>query len=200
MSDNESSQEQALPRGDSFKLDLFYWLQALVFALVPLILVFTMLGRVSNVIGTSMLPTLNDGDLLLVQSLGYTPKQGDVIVLNKYTATFLGDEAIVKRVIATGGQAVAIDYAAQTVTVDGVALDEPYILEAMQDVGLYNSYMATYSLTVPEGSLFVMGDNRNGSTDSRDTRLGTIDQRYVLGRAWIVLFPFSDFGLLTRSV
>ncbi|MEG0765385.1 MAG: signal peptidase I [Pseudoflavonifractor sp.] len=187
--DAQTPQEE-LTGTAAFKVDLYFWLQALVMALVSLILVFTLIGRVVGVEGYSMEPTLHDEDMLLLQSLGYTPKQGDVVVLRKPFAGITGP--IVKRVIATGGQSVEIDYAAGTVTVDGVTLAEPYINEPMEEPGFQHQS----SVLVPEGSIFVMGDNRNHSSDSRDLRLGLVDQRYVLGRAVMILLPFRDFGVI----
>ncbi len=188
--DNEQNKEQQLSKEDSFKLDLYYWLQALVFALVSLILIFTFLGRVIGVDGNSMYPTLHHRDMLLLQSAGYTPKQGDIVVLTKEFATVT--QPIVKRVIATGGQTVSIDYDAGTVSVDGVALDEPYINEQMRYPD--SQWETITDMTVPEGSIFVMGDNRNHSSDSRDERLGTIDERYVLGKVLFTLLPGRLFG------
>ena len=118
----EKTQEQELEGKDALKVDLYFWLQALVMVLVALILIFTFVGRIIGVVGSSMYPTLHDGDLLLLQSIGYTPKQGDVVVLTKEFDTSEGP--IVKRVIATGGQHVVIDYDAGTVTVDGEVLDD----------------------------------------------------------------------------
>ena len=186
--DNEQKKEP-ISKEDSFKLDLYYWLQALVSALVSLILIFTFLGRVIGVDGNSMYPTLHHRDMLLLQSVGYTPRQGDIVVLTKEFATVT--QPIVKRVIATGGQTVSIDYNAGTVRVDGTALEEPYINERMRYPD--SQWETITDVTVPEGSIFVMGDNRNHSSDSRDERLGTIDQRYVLGR---VLFTILPGGLL----
>lgn len=183
--ENQEPQEEK----PSFKLDLYFWTQALVMALVTLILVFTLVGRVIGVVGNSMVPTLHWNDLLLLQSIGYTPKQGDVVVLRKESFML---EPIVKRVIATGGQHVQVDYNAGTVTVDGVVLSEPYINEAM--FLPTDPEMTISDVVVPEGSIFVMGDNRNHSSDSRHQRLGTVDERYVLGRVLCVIFPFSSFG------
>ncbi len=183
-------EEEKLTKDQSFKLDLYFWLQALVMALVSLILIFTFMGRVIGVDGESMMSTLHHKDMLLLQSIGYTPSQGDVVVLRKEFGPVT--QPIVKRVIATGGQTVDIDYDTGTVSVDGQALDEPYLNEVMQ---YPNSQWETIThVTVPEGSIFVMGDNRNHSSDSRDERLGVIDQRYVLGRAIWVLLPFQNFG------
>lgn len=190
---NEKTQEKELEGKDALKVDLYFWLQALVMVLVALILIFTFVGRIIGVVGSSMYPTLHDGDMLLLQSIGYTPKQGDVVVLTKeFDAS---DGPIVKRVIATGGQHVEIDYDAGTVAVDGVVLDEPYINEFMQQP----AYENLTSVDVPEGSIFVMGDNRNHSSDSRDVTLGTVDQRYVLGRALWVLLPFQNFGAIVHG-
>lgn len=190
--ENLPQNEEELTRSQSFSLDLYFWLQALVMALVGLILLFTFVGRVIGVQGESMLSTLHDGDMLLLQSAGYTPEQGDVVVLTKEFATVT--QPIVKRVIATGGQTVDIDYDAGTVSVDGQVLDEPYINEPMRYPD--SPWETITSVTVPEGHIFVMGDNRNHSSDSRDERLGVIDQRYVLGRAMCVIFPIANFGAI----
>ncbi len=190
---NEKTQEKELEGKDALKVDLYFWLQALVMVLVALILIFTFVGRIIGVVGSSMYPTLHDGDLLLLQSIGYTPKQGDVVVLTKEFDA--ADGPIVKRVIATGGQHVVIDYDAGTVTVDGEVLEEPYINEFMVDPGMDS----IHDVVVPEGSIFVMGDNRNHSSDSRNVTLGTVDERYVLGRALWVLLPFQNFGAIAHG-
>lgn len=170
------------------KKELYFWLGTAVAVLAALILVFTFIGRIIVVDGISMLPTLEHGDLLLLQSIGYTPEQGDIVVLTKEFED--ADGPIVKRVIATGGQHVEIDYAAGTVTVDGEVLDEPYINGAMEEPW----YESLTSVDVPEGSIFVLGDNRNSSSDSRNVTLGAVDERYVLGKAVWVVFPFRNFG------
>ena len=182
--------EEELTGRESFKLDLFFWLKAFVAVLCALVLVFSFLGRVIVVDGSSMVPTLHHGDLLLLQGIGYTPEQGDIVVLTKEFQNV--DTPIVKRIIATGGQTVHIDYATSTVYVDGVALDEPYINELMRmPMG-----ETITDVTVPEGSVFVMGDNRNNSSDSRVPELGTVDERYILGEVLLVLFPFQNFGIV----
>ncbi|MCD7947607.1 MAG: signal peptidase I [Oscillospiraceae bacterium] len=186
---SEQPREEKLSNADALKQDAYFWLQALVGALVCLILVFTFLGRIVFVDGESMLPTLNDGDMLVLQSIGYEPQRGDVVVLTK--DIFL-DKSIVKRVIALGGQTVDIDYDAGTVAVDGEVLDEPYINELMEYP--QSMYETITHLEVPEGSIFVMGDNRNHSSDSRNVRCGAIDTRYVMGHVLLIAFPFSHFG------
>lgn len=178
---------------DSWKRDCYDWLQMLTFVLVAVVLVFTFLGMVIGVSGTSMYPTLHHQDIMVIQRIGYTPSQGDVVVLRK--DSFL-EEAIVKRVIAVAGQEVEIDYGSNTVYVDGVALDEPYINQEDEDMMVERSGMVYREFTVPDGCIFVMGDNRNGSTDSRYAELGMVDTGYVLGRALCVAFPFSHIQSL----
>lgn len=170
--------------------ELYDLSQTLVCLLLLFILCFTFLGRTTQVVGTSMVPTLHNGDRLIIYSLGYRPKQGDIVVLTK--KNFL-DEAIVKRVIAVGGQTVRIDYSTGTVSVDGTTLNEPYINELMTEPGYEN----IQTLTIPEGSVFVMGDNRNHSMDSRYVQLSSVDDRYILGHAVFTLFPFSRLGLIS---
>ena len=204
--DPEEREAQTAPEGEDAPEeqekkppeDVFYWLNALTTALVCLVIVFTFFGRLTRVDGNSMTNTLQNGQLLLVRSLGYEPEQGDIVVLNKTTVEHLNGVAIVKRVIATGGQTVDIDYAANSVYVDGERLDESYIKEPMADMTGDPLYAQTH-FEVPEGSIFVMGDNRNGSDDSRDARIGFIDEDYVLGKAVFSIFPFSTFGALDHG-
>lgn len=169
-------------------LGAFDWADALVWALVLAVLVFTFLFRTIGVEGASMLPTLCENDRLIVSHLFYTPKPGDIVVV----ITPEGElPAIIKRVIATEGQKVDIDFHSGEVTVDGEVLDEPYLLEKTQmkrDVD--------FPVTVPEGCLFVMGDNRNHSLDSRDSEVGMVDTKYILGKAVFRLFPFHTAGTL----
>ena len=187
-SQQEPQEEKTVEKSSD---DLFYWLNALTTALVVLVLVFTFFGRLTRVDGHSMDNTLQDNQLLLVWSLGYTPQQGDIVVVNKTTVQQLGGSAIVKRVIAVGGQTVDIDYAASSVYVDGELLDEPYIKEPMFDrLGAQGST----HIEVPEGSIFVMGDNRNHSKDSRSTEIGQVDKREILGRVALLLLPGTDGG------
>ena len=135
--------------------ELYEWLQMLMGCVLAAVLLFTCLGRLTRVDGGSMNNTLQHGEMMLVWSLGYQPQQGDIVVVNKTTAEFLGGKAIVKRVIATGGQTVDIDYGTSTVYVDGVALDEPYIREPMGVPYTPSAYDSTGVQThweVPEGS------------------------------------------------
>lgn len=175
--------------------ELYEWLQLFLGCVVAAVVLFNCVARLTRVDGESMNNTLQDGEIMLIWSLGYTPEQGDIVVLNK-TPVLLSHwtepRAIVKRVIATGGQTVDIDYTAGAVYVDGQPLDEPYIAEEMYLP--FGSSMQGTHWEVPEGSIFVMGDNRNCSTDSRDLQLGTIDTDYILGKAVLALWPISRFG------
>lgn len=172
--------------------DLFYGLQNLVLTLVIIVLTFSFLGRITQVKGDSMNPTLTNNEMLLVWSLGYKPAQGDIVIVNKLTAEYLGGDSIVKRIIALEGQTVLVDYENNQVLVDGVALQEPYLSEAM-----YPIYGPQEEILVPADSVFVLGDNRNGSSDSRDPRLETIHQGYIMGKALCGIFftlPNAEAG------
>lgn len=197
MVEKNNPEQPKLTKSEEFKLDLYFWLQALVVALVVLILLFTFVGRIITVDGDSMLPTLHDKDIMLLRSIGYTPEQGDVVVLTKDFAYYEG-QPIVKRVIAVGGQTVRIDYNESKVYVDGVSLNEPYTYERVMYQPYPGSELSVEELTVPEGSVFVLGDNRNNSSDSRHYELGAIDNRYILGEVVTVLFSPHKWGLTDK--
>ena len=163
------------------------WLQSLVSAVVILVLIFiTGIIRPVDVDGSSMVPTLIDRDKILTTSLYGTLRQGDIVVLTKKS---YGDMSIVKRIIATEGQTVDIDFETGTVTVDGQVLKEPYIAEPTRVPGNLQ-----YPLTVEKGHIFCMGDNRNRSTDSRFSSIGQIDTRCVLGKVLFRILPIKSFG------
>lgn len=166
--------------------ELYEWVQALICSVLAVVLAFTFVVRLIGVDGHSMVPTLQDGDRLLVLNSmlcgGYEP--GDIVVLRK--ESFL-PTPIVKRVIATAGQVVDIDFGSGVVYVDGRRLHEDYINELT-----FTPEGTEFPLTVPEGCVFVMGDNRNRSTDSRSDQLGTIDERYIIGRAVFLALPGPD--------
>ena len=187
MSENEQhKREEEKDGGEKNGREAYEWVQALVCSVLAVVVIFTFVIRLIGVDGHSMVPTLQDGDRLLVlNSMLYNDyKYGDIVVLRK--ESFLA-EPIVKRVIATEGQTVDIDFANGIVYVDGVALEEDYINDLT-----YTDEGTEFPLTVPEGSIFVMGDNRNRSDDSRNSALGTVDTRYVIGRAVFLLFPGAD--------
>ena len=174
--------------------DLYEWVQSLVGSVLVVVAIFTFVIRMMGVDGHSMLNTLQHGDrLLVVNSMLYHDyKYGDIVILRKNGV--FDDDPIVKRVIALEGQTVDIDFAEGIVYVDGEALEEDYIREPT-----YTAEGTEFPLTVPEGSIFVMGDNRNGSSDSRDYRLGTVDTRYVIGKAAFLIFPGPDYETEKRD-
>lgn len=173
--------------------ELYYWLQTVIFPLVLIILIFTFVARATRVDGHSMDPSLADNELLIVWSLGYEPAAGDIVVASIPSCELL-EGAIVKRVIATEGQTVVVDYTQNTVTVDGQLLVEDYILEEMDQPYTATNPIMTYE--VPEDHVFLMGDNRNHSDDSRNPIIGYVHEDCLLGTAKVVLFPFSKIGLL----
>lgn len=136
-----------------------------------------------------MLPTLQDKDRLIVSYLFYTPKNGDIVIVNCDNPAL--DKVIVKRVIATAGQTVDIDFATGDVKVDGTQLKEDYIKDLTRlDEGGHN-----YPVTVPEGCIFVMGDNRMNSKDSRSPEVGFVPLDDVLGKVVLRVFPFTSIGV-----
>lgn len=173
--------------GGSFVQNIMIYLHDLIYMLAVIMIVFMLLFRMVIVSGSSMYATLWDGDwLLLLSSVFYNdPQYGDIIVASK--DSFNDGEAIIKRVIATEGQTVDIDFIEGIVYVDGIALVEDY------------TYTLTttpegidFPLTVEEGCVFVMGDNRNDSRDSRHPSIGMVDKREILGKALFLLFPGAD--------
>ena len=168
--------------------DQIEWFESIVFALTVLVLVFTFVVRVAAVNGISMENTLQPGDRLLLQSVGYTPQRGDVVVTDDLIDY---GKPLVKRVIAVGGDVVDIDFQTGEVTVNGKTLEEPYIRElTLLDEG------QTFPLTVPQGKLFLMGDNRCQSKDSRSPEIGCIDERDILGKAILRIFPLQKIGVI----
>ena len=170
--------------------DFFDWVECVVMALMFCVLLFTFIMRVVGVDGTSMINTLEHGDRLLISDFFYKPKAGDIVVLRKRS---FSEDPIVKRVIATEGQLISIDFETGEVFVDGEKLDEPYVhLEVLPMRTLDFPHMIDRELggvLVPEDCIFVMGDNRNGSQDSRDESIGCVDNRYIMGRVLMLLFP-----------
>ncbi len=168
------------------KTEIYEWIQCVIAALVVCVLVFVFIVRLVDVVGSSMYPTLENGDKMVVSGLFYTPKQGDIVVFRKDEYK---PEALVKRVIATEGQTVEINFNKGIVYVDGVALDEPYTAAPT-----YNQLDFKGTQVVPEGCVFVMGDNRNDSTDSRDERIGMVDTDLIIGKVYLTVFPINHIG------
>ena len=180
---------------DSMQKTVVLYLHDLVYLLGGILLVLLLLFRIVVVEGPSMNATMVDGDyLLLVGNVFYgEPKSGDVIVASKQS--FKNGEPIIKRVIATEGQVVDIDFNAGVVYVDGVALDEPYTNTPTNlEEGIQ------FPVTVKDGCVFVMGDNRNSSKDSRNPEIGQIDCREILGKAVFLIFPGNNDGKSFRDL
>lgn len=174
--------------GFSFLRELYDWVEAAVMAVFFMVLIFTFVVRMVSVNGISMNPTLEDGERLIVSRVFYTPRYGDIVVITKPNSQH---EPLIKRVIATEGQEIDIDFEKGIVTVDGKILDEPYIAEPT------NAYYrgVAFPQTVPEGCVFVMGDNRNNSWDSRAPGVGMVDARHILGKVYYRVMPYSRLGV-----
>ncbi|MBR7165157.1 MAG: signal peptidase I, partial [Clostridia bacterium] len=189
----KKSQEEAL----SSVGNVFDWLKSFLLSLTAVIFIFTLIFRGVTVSGDSMLPTLEDREYLIISDLLYQPKTGDIVVVQSPNYKG-GAEPLIKRVIATGGQTLKINFQTWEVWVDGVELQEDYIAfeEGLnmnpEDLKVNENNEA--ELVVEENCIFVMGDHRNDSLDSRSEAVGQIDQRYIMGRVLIRVTPFSKFG------
>lgn len=179
-------EEKQAAKQKAFKTELFEYAEVVIFCICGMFLVFTFLVRVITVDGESMLPTLQHNDKLLISSLFYEPDYGDIVVVTQPTGD---NKPYIKRIIALEGDQVDIDFEAGEVFVNDQLQREPYVNEPT-----FSQYDVQFPLIVPEGRVFVMGDNRNHSKDSRDSQLGTVDTRYLLGRVMMRLLPFSAAG------
>ena len=182
----KKEKEQASPELQE-RREAYDWIQSLISALLICVLVFVFVVRIMDVHGTSMVPTLQNGDKVLVSGLLYEPARGDIVVFKK--DGYDDNKALVKRVVAVEGDVVNIDFERGIVYVNGEPAEEDYI-----DVLTTTKIDFIGPQTVPENCLFVMGDNRNASTDSRDKRIGMVDKRLVIGKVLLVIYPFDSFG------
>lgn len=176
--------------------DLLDWVEAFVVAIFVVILVFIFFLRVVEVSGPSMNPTLSDKDRVIVTHLNYTPERGDIVVCNSKGL----EKCIIKRCIGVAGDTVVVNYNDNTVKVNGELINESYINETMSVQSIFDSSYLTgdkeYTYTVPEGTIFAMGDNRNHSTDSRSAYVGFIKLEDILGKAFFRFLPFGQIGFL----
>ena len=164
---------------------VYDWISSIIIAVLSIFVIFTFLFRVVSVSGESMVPTLNDKDWLTVSNLNYTPQHGDIVVVAKSEKY---KDPIIKRVIGLSGDILDIDFSKGVVYRNGVMLQEDYV-----NTPTNIQYDIEFPVTVPEGCIFVMGDNRNDSLDSRSSVIGMIDNRNILGKVVIRLFPFGEF-------
>ncbi len=179
---------------------VFEWLTILTEAVIAVVIIFGLIFRVATIDGDSMKNTLYHGEKVIITNLAYEPKQGDIVVISRNMGNpDLQSEnmPIIKRVIAVAGQTVDINFETGVVSVNGKALKEDYI-----KTPTYNSADVKFPVTVPEGCIFVLGDNRAVSLDSRYSTVGKngmIDKRYVLGHAVFRMFPFERIGRLDNK-
>ena len=169
---------------------LFEWAGAIFTALIVVLLILTFFVRQVTVSGGSMNDTLKNDDRLLVTNFMYTPKNGDIVIISHGSSY---SDPIVKRVIAVGGQRLDINYDTNEVIVDGVVQYEPYIKGKTRQLSNSTS-LEEYGNIIPEGYIFVMGDNREGSLDSRSKDIGLIPVSNVIGKAQLRIIPFDTFG------
>mgnify|MGYP000260011182 FL=1 len=193
---NNTEQTTAVPADVkppfNWKKEALDWVTSIAVALIIALLIRRFVFTLVRVDGPSMNPTLTHNDTLFTSRLMYTPKVGDIIIFRPPASP---KTPYVKRVIATEGQTVDIDPLTGTVTVDGKAYDEPYIAEPIQPSRMGDM---EYPFTVPEGTVFVLGDNRNNSHDSRDSDVGAVPVKNIIGKAQFRLLPLSTFGSLYK--
>lgn len=191
----------------NFAADALDIVECVASAIFFVIILFTFIVCIARVDGTSMVPTLENGDRLAVSRLSSTYENGDILIINNWEGhpmdadgnirTTIGfEKRIVKRLIAQEGQTVNIDFANGIVYVDGVALDEPYVNTPTND---QLDHAVQYPLTVPEGYVFVLGDNRNGSSDSRSTLVGLVARKDILGKVLFRILPITNFGKIDNT-
>ncbi len=180
-----SGGEKAAPKFDIVN-EMVEWVESFVFAIFVVILILTFIVRVVQVEGPSMEDTLQNGDRLILTHFNYTPERGDIVVLNSSGL----DETIIKRVIAVEGDTISIDFTSGTVTLNGEVLKEDYIKE----LTFRREGRDIENLKIGEGQVFVMGDNRNHSTDSRSTMVDVVNTDDILGKAIFRIYPVNKIG------
>lgn len=215
---HEDDAETAAPSRRSSKADgqaqkksvyaaVFDWVDSIVASVLVVVILFTFVFRVVGIVGSSMNDTLFNGDRVIISNVGYTPKQGDIVVVSRNVSNNKADETsenepIIKRVIATEGQTVDIKYdddGKGYVYVDGHQFGNGSYIKELIDRSIVIPEAISFPVTVKEGCIFVLGDNRNNSLDSRSSligNMGMIDTRYVLGKALFRVYPFNKIGSL----
>ena len=186
----EKESEKKPPLRERVLQALYDFFEVLATVTVTVMLLYAFGCRLQIVDGTSMLKTLHDGERLVVSDLGYEPRRGDIVIIHRIDAAPYS-QPIVKRVIALPGQTVDIDFDTWTLTVDGEVIEEPYRWLDLSRETLGCEY--PLPITLGEHEIFVMGDNRNGSADSRQEELGPVDIRTAVGHALMRVWPRSTF-------
>lgn len=191
MSDTEKSKKRMLP--------IVEYVEIFAFAMLFVLLIFSFAFRVCIVDGGSMNNTLMDQEKVLTTNLFYSPEGGDIVVFYENN---VHEKPLVKRVIATEGQTVEINYNTGKIYVDGKVLDEDYVYlnTGKYEYGIiyqnpnFDKETKIFKVTVPDGSVFVMGDNRNGSDDSRNSSIGFVDRQQIMGKVICRISPFTTFN------
>ena len=199
-------EEPKAPLLHRFVRNAFDYLELFACSVFAVLLIFTFGVRLCRVDGESMENTLKNGQNLLLYSFAYEPKQDDIVVFHLTEASSNMQKTLVKRVIAVGGQEVILDTKNNTITVDGELYEDSHAvlkdritdeITDKYDNLFYNNYdyaTGIYRVTVPEGNVFVLGDNRNNSKDSRNPDIGFVDERCILGKVFLRIAPFSVLG------
>ena len=180
-----------------FFADMFDWMCSIFSAILCFIIIFALFARVITVDGESMVPTLQDQQRLIVSDMFYTPQYDDIVIL--YADKLVNEASggygkpIVKRVIGLPGDTIRIDFVKGVVYRNGEQLPDDY---TNTPTNLPENFPNNQDVTVEDGKIFVLGDNRNGSKDSRSSDVGQVDMRYIMGKAYLRIWPLNALGML----
>lgn len=202
QAETEKTEEPEKKKGN-IAAEIFDWFDTILCSVIAVIVIFTFFTRLSSVDGSSMNPTLEDKERLLITDMFYTPKRNDIVVV--WAENLIDDDgslgkAVVKRVVGIGGDKIRIDFDEGIVYRNDEALPlevkDGLLYEDGHAINDYTRRPLDYEgeVTVPEGYVFVLGDNRNNSRDSRDSAIGLVDERLIAGRVYLRVAPFDKFG------